>query len=383
MSPIPPNPPGPRAEDRPPGVSIVVPTYREAPNVRPLAERVRASLSGRGIEWELWLVDDDSRDGIEEIAAELAQEMPVRLAVRREPPRDLSLAVVEGIERSRFARIVVMDADLSHPPESIPDLLAALDGECEMVLGSRYLPGASVDDDWGAGRVWNSRLATWLARPLADCADPMSGFFAVEREAIPRLETLRPIGYKIGLELMVRGRLRVREVPIEFRDRHLGRSKLNRRQQFNYLRHLLRLYRHRFEGPANVLGFGLVGATGLVVDVACYLGLQWLGAGHRTARFLSFWVAATWNWWLNRNFTFRERLRRPKARQWAEFSANSLLGFGLSFGCYVGLTAGFEFFDDRRLLALVCGVAVAGGTNFLIASRYVFAGRAGRGPDAE
>ena len=137
-----------------------------------------------------------------------------------------------------------MDADLSHPPERIPDLLTQLDGDCDMVVGSRYVRGASTAGEWGLARTLNSRIATLLATPLTACSDPMAGFFAVDRRALPDPAVLRPVGYKIGLELMVRGRLRVREVPIAFADRRDGRSKLGWRQRLDYLRHLGRLYAH-------------------------------------------------------------------------------------------------------------------------------------------
>ena len=100
----------------------------------------------------------------------------------------------------------------------------------------------------GLTRVLNSRLATLLAAPLVRCSDPMAGFFAVGRSALPDLASLRPVGYKIGLELMVRGRLRVGEAPIAFDDRRRGRSKLGWRQRFDYLRHLGRLYVHVLAG---------------------------------------------------------------------------------------------------------------------------------------
>ena len=222
----------------------MAPTLREAANLTPLAERIAGALAGRGMAWELLLVDDDSRDGSEAVAAGLAARLPVRMHVRRGAPPDLSRAVLDGIARCRYDRIVVIDADLSHPPERIPDLLAGLDGDCDMVVGSRYVPGASTDEEWGRARALNSRIATLLAAPLVACSDPMAGFFAVDRRALPDLAALRPVGYKIGLELMVRGRLRVGEAPIAFDDRRRGRSKLGWRQRLDYLRHLGRLYAH-------------------------------------------------------------------------------------------------------------------------------------------
>ena len=231
------------------GVSIVAPTFREAENIPILVARVQAAMEEYRADWELILSDDDSDDGTEEIATSLGLQLPVRIQVRRDQPRDLSLAVLDGFRLARFDRLVVMDADLSHPPEQIPELLAALDGGAEMALGSRYAAGGVIDETWRRFRALNSRVSTWLARPLVACADPMSGFFALDRRRLPDLDRLDPIGYKIGLELMVRGRLRVREVPIRFDDRRQGSSKLNWRQRVAFLRHLLRLYLFRFEAP--------------------------------------------------------------------------------------------------------------------------------------
>ena len=353
-------------------LSIIVPTFREAANISPLAERIDAALSGTGIEWELVVVDDDSGDGSEAVAADLARRLPVRMVIRRESPRDLSLAVIEGIRLSRFDRLVVMDADLSHPPERIVDLLAALDGGCDMVIGSRYAPGGVVDRSWSLYRIVNSRLATWLARPLINCNDPMSGFFATRRSRLPDLRVLRPMGYKIALELMVRGRLRVREIPIVFRDRSIGFSKMNWRQQLRFLRHLSRLYNHKFGSMARVPFFSAVGASGLAIDLACYLVLQWAGVEHRWARLLSFWPAAGWNWALNRGLTFSERARQPHLGQLARFMASSLVGLGVNVGSYALLTSYVGVFDGHRLLAFFCGVGLGSLVHFVVADQYVY-----------
>ena len=353
-------------------ISIVVPTYREAANIPALAERVHAALSGTGIEWELLLADDASDDASEAVVAELARRLPIRMETRREPPRDLSRSVLFGVRHARFDRIVVMDADLSHPPERIVDLLRALDDGCDMALGSRYAPGGDVDRAWSPWRFLSSRLATVLARPLADCADPMSGFFAIDRRALPDPRTLRPVGYKIALELMVRGRLRVREVPIGFRDRHRGESKMGWRQQLAYLRHLYRLYAYRHGGPVRILCFAAVGASGFVIDVTCYLALQWAGVEHRLARLASFWPAVSWNWLLNRRVTFRERRPEPHVRQWAKFVAGSLAGLVVNVGTYAALTSFVGVFDRHRLLALLIGIGLGGAVNFLLATLYVY-----------
>ena len=357
------------------GVSIVAPTFKEAANIAALVGRIQSAIVACGTEWELIVCDDDSDDGSEDIVTALGQQLPVRIHVRRNQRRDLSLAVLDGLRLARFDRIVVMDADLSHAPEQIPELLAALDGGAEMALGSRYAAGGVIDETWRRFRALNSRVSTWLARPLVACADPMSGFFALDRRRLPDLDRLDPIGYKIGLELMVRGRLRVREVPIRFDDRRQGSSKLNWRQRVAFLRHLLRLYLFRFELPARVLSFGAVGATGLVVDSAVYLGLQWAGLGHLLARFLSFWPAVTWNWRLNRALTFRDRPPAARAAQWTRFAVSSLIGLATNVGSYALLTSLVELFARQRLLALLAGVVVGSAVNYATATRFVYVRR--------
>ncbi len=371
-----------RAAPPPRAVSILVPTLREAANIPSLVARIDVAMGTRCMAWELLLIDDDSDDGSALAVAELAQRLPVAMHVRRGVPPGLALAVMDGIRLARFDLLVVMDADLSHPPERIPDLIDALQEGDAIVLGSRYAPGGRVDGSWGLHRAVMSRLATWLARPLAPCGDPLSGFFALHRRSVPDLATLAPVGYKIALELIVRGRLAVREVPIEFTDRRIGASKMDWREQFNYLRHLRRLYACKFETLARMLCFGLVGASGFVIDVGVYLGLERLGVDHRMARFLAFWPAVTWNWRLNRGWTFADRPRGPRARQWAAFVASSALGLVVNVGSYVALTGLAGFFAQHRLAALLAGVLLGAGVNYLIAENHVYRGHWRRGRDS-
>src|SRR5262249_50588976 len=152
----------------------------------------------------------------------------------------------------RGSIFVVMDADLSHPPERLPDLVTTLQSEgTDFVIGSRYVPGGGTDENWGLFRWLNSKFATLLAWPLTSTHDPMAGFFAIRRSTFESAAPLDPIGYKIGLELIVKCRCRtIKEVPIRFRDRMLGKSKLSLKEQLNYLRHLRRLYDFRFGGWA-------------------------------------------------------------------------------------------------------------------------------------
>lgn len=352
-------------------LSIVIPTFNEAENLPRLATAISNALLD--IEYELLIADDRSLDATERVVEELSNIHPIRLIKAGDRPRDLSLSVLDGLGEARYEQVLVMDADLSHPPEMIPAMLSALEAEPDsFVLGSRYVSGGSFDRDWSLWRFINSHIATLIARPLVKCSDPMSGFFIFNKKNVDR-SRLRPMGYKIGLELMVRGNFsRVVEVPILFKDRQIGESKMNIQQQIKYLRHVRRLYLHRFGNLAEFVHFGFVGASGFLIDVSFYFLLQFFGLSHVKARALSFWPAVSWNWALNRITTFGERERRPKAQQWIEFVGTSLFGFGINWGTYTYLTTSTHFFDNYKVLALVTGIISASFFNFAASSLFVY-----------
>jgi dolichol-phosphate mannosyltransferase len=237
-------------------VSIVIPTFREHDTLVELLPTLFRVLARAGLAAEVIVVDDDSRDGTEALCEKLAAAHAVRLVTRRDE-RGLATAVLHGLRAARGNICVVMDADFSHPPEAVPALVAAAKSpDCDMAIGSRYVVGGAVDRNWGWFRRLNSRVASLLARGLTSAADPMAGFFAIRTEQLKRAAAIRPIGYKIALELIVRCDCRrIVEVPISFHDRRIGKSKLSLAQQWLYLRHLARLYAARYSSPGNVARF--------------------------------------------------------------------------------------------------------------------------------
>ena len=224
--------------------SIIVPTYREAKNVPALIERI-ARLNVPSHSFEVILVDDDSRDGIIEVVHSLKDQYPWLRLIVRKGQRSLSVAALEGFKAARFPVVVLMDADLSHPPEKIPELLATLaDPSVDFVIGSRYVQGGSADELWPVARRLTSRVAAAAAQILLArrVKDPLSGFFAFRRYALLKSDRLKPIGWKIGLELMLKCRCQnIREVPIHFSERLHGKSKFNPKVAGEYLLHLSHL----------------------------------------------------------------------------------------------------------------------------------------------
>lgn len=354
-----------------PGVSVVIPTYREVENLPVLIPRVAAAVARVGLAGEILVVDDGSDDGTELACKELADTYPVRLVVRR-TERGLSSAVVHGLDLARGRFLVVMDADLSHPPEKIPELVGMLRaGRAEFVIGSRYVRGGGLAQDWGWLRRLNSSVATWLARPLTAARDPMAGFFALHRATFERARSrLDPIGYKIGLELIIKSGCRaIDEVPIHFTERQFGRSKLGLREQVNYLRHLGRLYAYRCATLAQPVRFLIVGGTGAAVDLVAFSTLLtfWPGAAARAG---AIWVAMTWNYTLNRRLTFPEGRLYPVHGQYLLFCLASLAGAGVNWLVSVGLYESVPFFTRWPLLAGALGIVGGSVFNFL-GSKFV------------
>jgi dolichol-phosphate mannosyltransferase len=255
-----------------PDVSVIVPTINEAENLPALLERIAAAL--QGVKYEVIIVDDNSRDATPAVCAELATRYPLKLMVRAQPANGLSGAVLHGTAAARGKFLCVMDADLQHPPEKLPELLRPLrDGEADFVLGSRYMPGGSTEAEWGVFRKINSRMATLLARPFAgDATDPMAGFFALRRETYLGARNLTPLGYKIALELMCKCRVKnVREIPIHFGMRQKGESKLSLKQQFRYLEHLSRLYDFTFPRASPMVKFLIATGASWLAGLAMFL----------------------------------------------------------------------------------------------------------------
>ncbi len=355
-------------------LSIIVPTYKEALNIPLLTAEITASLEGHELTYEIIFVDDDSPDNTIEICKQLECDFPVSLITRKNI-RGLSSAVLQGFSSARGNVLLVMDCDLSHPATAIPAMVNALTTEkADFVVGSRYVDGSSTHDNWGWFRHLNSMIPSYLSKPLSPIKDPMSGFFAFHRKQLPDSSILSPIGYKIGLEIFVKGDFhKPMEVPIHFSERLHGESKLSLLEQLRFLRHLRRLYHFHYPVVSEFFQFGLVGASGFIVDIIFYYLLQLLlGFEHTVARGISFIFAASWNWFLNRTITFSHRQKTAKRHQWPAFLLTSSIGFTVNWGSYVLLTSYIPFFDNYRILALIIGVLLGMGLNFMTARLFVF-----------
>ena len=222
-------------------VSVVIPTYNEAGGVERLIAALTDVFAKAGISGEIVIVDDNSPDGTGALVDGLAGKYPVR-CVHRAGKLGLSSAVIDGWATCKSPILGVMDADFSHDPAIVPELVGSIKrGECQLAIGSRYVPGGGITN-WPWRRRITSSVAISLARPLTPVRDITSGYLFCKREVIDGV-ALDPIGFKIGLEVIVKGKYqKAKEVPYVFTDRTHGSSKLNGGEIFNYLKQLRKIY---------------------------------------------------------------------------------------------------------------------------------------------
>jgi dolichol-phosphate mannosyltransferase len=226
--------------------SIVIPTYNEAGGIERLLRSLDAIFKANGLDGEMIVVDDNSPDGTGAIVDRLAQELPVR-CLHRPSKLGLSSGVIDGWKMARKESVALgaIDADFSHDISVFPKIVEALaSGRYGLAVGSRYVAGGGIEN-WPKRRIITSRVACWLARPLTNVKDVTSGYFLVRREALDGVE-LDPIGFKIGLEVIAKGKYgKAIEIPYVFTDRVVGESKLNQKEILNYLKQLSKLYTAR------------------------------------------------------------------------------------------------------------------------------------------
>jgi dolichol-phosphate mannosyltransferase len=347
-------------------ISIIIPTYNEKDNIAPLLSRVDQALAG--YDYEVLIVDDNSRDGTIEAASELASRYPVRVIVRRNE-RGLATAVVHGLKSASGPIIGVMDADLQHPPEVLPDLVKAIQDGADMAIASRYIPGGGCPN-WGLSRRIISRVALMISHLLLPSTravkDPLAGFFMFRRQNVDPAR-LKPIGYKISLEIMLIGSFqKVVEVPYIFEDRSAGQSKLNPGQQLDYLKHLFSLMARTGE-LGMLIRFMLVGLSGVVVNEGVYWLLTRFGglaAYDWLAVIIGIEVSIITNFILNDTFTFaKRRAGKSFLGRLLKFNLICIAGAVIQWGLFMLFTRVFGVYD---LLSNFIGIVVAFLWNYFV-----------------
>lgn len=354
--------------------SIVVPTYNEHDNIASLLERIAAALPEQ--DYEVLFIDDNSCDGTAALIDQLSSNYPARVVVRKDK-RGLASAVTDGFSWVDSDTILVMDADLQHPPKIIPALIKALQEGADVSIASRYVNGGGTLG-WSTLRKIISGGAIMLAHIFLPhtrhVKDPMSGFFAFKRKVIDGIN-LSPIGYKILLEILVVGKVtKVCEVPFMFQLREKGESKLNIGQNIEYIKHLLSLMRRSGE-MLRFLKFLLVGISGTLVN----LGILWLlhdqstfNLDIRIALLIAIEISIFTNFIINNYFTFKDRRQSGVGnfiKNCLRYNFFSIPGGVLNWVTTVVLT---DKSNGPYIILNLIGIAVAMLWNFIANSLWTW-----------
>jgi len=349
-------------------LSIVVPTYNERENIGELLKRIDKALSAENIVYEVIIVDDNSPDGTADYAEELSRIYPVRV-LRRPGKLGLSSAVMDGVRLSKGSIVAVMDADLQHPPEVLPKMLKILvSNGCDLVIASRYVKGGSVGS-WSLLRKVISKGAILIARILLpkvrNVKDPMSGYFMFRREVIaPCIERMNPRGFKILLEVIVKGNLsKICEVPYTFGTRYRGKSKLSTKEVMNYLFHVLNL-------APDYVRFAMVGAAGTVVNLGILALLRYaLGVPHAYASAAAIEASVINNFILNDVWTFKSSKKAGALRRFIKFHLSSALGLLTQW--IVSYVIYYVIFS-QSIIAQLVGILAGFTVNYVLSKKFVW-----------
>jgi dolichol-phosphate mannosyltransferase len=356
-------------------LSMILPTYNESKNIREMVLRLTQVLDAeyRG-GYEIIVVDDDSPDKTWALAESLTAEFPQLRVMRRQQERGLSTAVIRGWQASRGELLAVIDADLQHPPELVTKLCKEMERGADLALASRHVEGGGVSD-WSMLRRILSRAAQVLGLLIlpgvvGKVTDPMSGFFMVRRSAIENIE-LNPLGYKILIEVLGRGRVRwIGEVPYVFQERARGESKVTGRVYIDYLRHLARLRLSSL--PVNrFIRFAAVGFSGVIVDMGTLYLLSdpsTLGWGLTRSKLIAAELAIINNFLWNDAWTFSDISShqpglRHRLQRFAKFQLICLAGLVVNT---VLLNLQFNLLGMNRYLANAIAIGVVTAWNFYL-----------------
>ncbi len=381
-----------RIDDRPPTLSVISPTFNESANVPLLIDALREALID--VPHEIIIVDDDSPDRTWEVAEAHAGDARDVVVIRRIGEAGLSSAVIAGMAVARGNVLAVIDADMQHDERSLPEMARKItSGEADLVVGSRAADGGSYGE-WSSARRFVSWVATMIAKFFlrVPVTDPMSGFFAISREAYREVSPrINPQGFKILLEFVGHGRdLRVAEVGYTFRNRVHGETKMSPSVIRSYLLAVFELRFGRALKPQFVL-YCMVGASGFVVNIAVFTLLEALHLGTidvEMARPLR-WsliggivVSVLWNFTLNNYFTFYERRFRRNRLIWglAVFSVVSMVGVIIHVSVFdflqaTGWGAGALGNEPARILHEGVAYLLALVVNYSLNVNYVWSKR--------
>lgn len=307
-------------------VSIVIPTFNEQINVIKISDRINAAIHNI-YDYEIIFVDDSLDDTPEYLKKAKCMYDNIKY-LHRTGKGDLATAVVSGINMSKGDIIVVMDADLQHPPELLPDMIKNIEEGWDIIIPSRHLLGGEEEGLNFFRKIISHTAATigkLVLKKLRNISDPTGGFFAFDKKVLDGV-VLNPVGWKILMEILVRGKYStVKEIPYKFEKRDYGNSKMSFIQQVNYLRHIFRLV---IDSPDDrrIFMFALVGFFGIILNMIVYNVFVLCGFSISISGTISASIAMIGNFILNRNFTWKDKKTKRFFAEAYKYMAVSLCG---------------------------------------------------------
>ena len=360
-------------------VVVVLPTYNERENIAPLVDALQSVFPVMGHDMGILIVDDNSPDGTAEVVRAL-QTRYENLHLSEGKKAGLGAAYIRGMRLAldvlRADVVFGMDADFSHKPADLPRLMAEIDGGADFVIGSRYVPGGSVPATWGWRRRLNSRIGNFVARYVAGIyrvRDCTSGFRAIRGTLLRRIDLLqlRVQGYAFLVALLHAATIhgaKVREVPIDFVDRAAGESKLGMRDIVEFI---INAWWIRLQSSKTFIKFGIVGASGVVVNLGSFTTLLAAGLNKFVASPMAIELSIVWNFLLNNYWTFRWRKTKDDVHiKGLKFNVVSILSLVVSYSTFIGISFLLPTFPPQA--AQLIGIVPAMLVNYFLNSYWTF-----------
>jgi dolichol-phosphate mannosyltransferase len=362
-------------------IIVIIPTFNEKENISKLIPVLQEKFKEIDHEMGILVVDDSSPDGTAEAVKELMEKYKnVSLITGRK--KGLGAAYIRGMkhamEELKADAVMEMDADFSHKPEDMKRLIAALDTH-DFVIGSRYVPGGSIPDSWSFIRRMNSKWGNIFARYVAGLyrvRDCTAGFRAIKTELLEKidLDHLRVKGYSFQMNLLraaVDHGASVKEVPVDFVDRMIGESKLQLSDQIEFI---FAAWIIRFEKSETFLKFGIVGASGVIVNLGAFNILLGFGLNEYIASLVAIELSIISNFLLNNYWTFAARQDDTHLGiRGLKFNLVSFVALGVSYTTFVILRQTLPNLNPT--FAQAAGIIPATLVNYFLNTYFTWKGK--------
>jgi dolichol-phosphate mannosyltransferase len=358
---------------------IVIPTWNEQKNIGRLIEELQSQFLKISHEMHILVVDDNSPDGTAETVKNL-QSKYANVHLIQGQKAGLGAAYIRGISYAlnmlNAEVIFEMDADFQHKPEDVPRLLSALDHGADFVIGSRYVEGGSIPQEWGMLRRLNSRYGNMVSRYLAGLSqvhDCTAGFRAIRATLLKKIDLtqLKVKGYAFQVALLFEAfihKAKIVEMPVDFVERVEGESKLG---VSDIIEFVINAWWLRFRSSATFIKFLIVGASGVLVNLGLFTLLLYFEVNKYYASPIAIEASILTNFALNNSWTFRWRETLDSVHiKGLKFNAISLLALVISYGTFILLS--FIFPESSPQLNQLIGIMPATFVNYFLNSYWTF-----------